>query len=71
MIGGDFISNEISGLKNFNKIVDLTRDSNIEDASKELDRLEKEGKLNSKIIEFGRTMIKSRENARDEKKNPN
>jgi hypothetical protein len=58
---------EVGGLKHFSMIMELTRDSNIEDASKELDRLEKEGKLNSGLIEFGRIMIQSRKKANNEK----
>jgi len=58
---------ETGGLKNFSMIMDLTRNSSIEDASIELDRLEKEGKLNSGLIDFGRIMIQSREKANNEK----
>jgi uncharacterized protein YbcI len=58
---------ETGGLKNFSMIMELTRDSSIEDASFELDRLEKEGKMHPNLIDFGRIMIQSRENARNEK----
>lgn len=58
---------ETGGLNNFSKIMDLTLHSSIEDASKELNKLEKEGKLNQNLINFGRIMIESRENANNEK----
>ena len=61
---------EVGGLKNFNKILDLKKDLNDKEALNEFYKLEKEGKLHPNLIEFGKTMIKSRENARDEKENP-
>jgi len=58
---------EIGGLKNFNMIMDLTKDLNDKEALNKFYRLEREGKLAPGLIDFGRIMIQSRENARNEK----